>query len=243
MHPEICSIGPFVVYAYGVALVLAFLVSVNLACLEAKKQKVNPDFIFNLCFIVFVSGIVGARIFYVSYNLGYYLKNPQEIIMLSRGGMSWFGGFFFGLASGLFYLKLKRIEVYKILDLIVPFLALAQAIGRVGCFFNGCCFGRESSGGIYFPLHERVLIPTQIYSSFLLLFIFVLLRYLQGRPHRQGQIFYAYLFLYSIKRFFIEFLRADNNPVFLNLTLFQLICIPLFILSVFKLKAFLKHKA
>jgi len=235
MHPEICSIGPLVIYSYGVMLVLAFLIAVSLACREAKRQGIDPDFIFNINFIVFIFGIIGARIFFVVENLGYYLKDPLEIIMLSRGGMSWFGGLFLGLISGLIYLKMKRQVIYRILDLGVPFLVLAQSLGRLGCFFNGCCFGKESVYGVYFPVHGLVLIPTQLYSSFILLLIFIILRFLQLRPHRLGQVFYTYLFLYSIKRFFIEFFRADNKLIIFNLTLFQLISIAIFIIAVFKL--------
>ncbi|MFA5437169.1 MAG: prolipoprotein diacylglyceryl transferase [Candidatus Omnitrophota bacterium] len=235
MHPEICSIGPLVIYSYGAMLVLAFLIAVSLACREAKRQGIDPDFIFNLNFIVFIFGIIGARIFFVVENLGYYLKDPLEIIMLSRGGMSWFGGLFLGLISGLIYLKMKRQVIYRIMDLGVPFLVLAQSLGRLGCFFNGCCFGKESVYGVYFPVHGLVLIPTQLYSSFILLLIFIILRFLQLRPHRLGQVFYTYLFLYSIKRFFIEFFRADNKLIIFNLTLFQLISIAIFIIAVFKL--------
>jgi len=235
MYPEIYSIGPLVIYSYGAMLVLAFLVAVSLACGEAKRQGVDPDFIFNLNFIVFLSGIIGSRIFFVAENLNYYLKDPLEIIMLSRGGMSWFGGLFLGLISGLIYLKMKGQAIYRILDLVAPFLALAQSLGRLGCFFNGCCFGRESVYGVYFPVHGLVLIPTQLYSSFVLLLIFIILRFIQLRPHRLGQVFYAYLFLYSIKRFFIEFLRADNKLIIFGLTLFQLISIAIFIIAVLKL--------
>ena len=242
MHPEICSIGPLVVYSYGLMLVVAFFIAVTLSSEEAKKQGINPDFIFNLFFIAFISGIIGARIFYVIENLSYYLKSPLEIVMLSHGGMSWFGGLILGLASGVIYLRFKKEGIYKIFDLVVPFLALAQSLGRVGCFLNGCCFGKESIYGIYFPAQGLILIPTQLYSSFILLLIFVILRFLQGRLHKEGQVFYAYLCLYSIKRFFIEFLRADNKIILSNLTLFQIISIFIFAFSVFRLITIFRHK-
>jgi len=231
MHPEICKIGPIVIYSYGLMLVIAFFVAVTLASQEAKRHKISPDSIFNLLFISFIFGIIGARLFYVIENLGYYLKEPLEIVMLSHGGMSWFGGLILGSVSGIIYLKYKKISVYKTLDLIVPFLVLGQAIGRIGCFFNGCCYGKEF-----------VLIPTQIISSFLLLVIFIILRFLQSRSHKVGQIFYAYLFLYSIKRFLIEFWRADNKIIFSGLTLFQLISIIIFVFSAIKLAIILRRK-
>lgn len=243
MHPEICKIGPLTVYSYGLMLVIAFIVAVALAAQEAKRQEVNPDIIFNLTFISFIFGIIGARIFYVLENLGFYLKSPMEIIMLSRGGLSWFGGLILGTVSGIIYLKRKKISVYRTLDLIMPFVALAQALGRVGCFLNGCCFGKESIHGIYFPAYGVTLIPTQLYSSLALLLIFIALRFLQDHPHRTGQIFYAYLFLYSIKRFLIEFWRADNKIILFNLTLFQLISAAIFVFSVFKLIAISKNKS
>lgn len=231
MHPEICKIGPLVIYSYGFMLVVAFFVAVTLASQEAKRRGINPDLIFNLLFISFISGIIGARIFYVVENLGFYLKAPFEMIMLSHGGMSWFGGLILGVVSGIVYLKRKNMGIYKVVDLIIPFLALGQSIGRIGCFLNGCCFGKDT-----------LLIPAQIISSFLLLLIFVILRFLQERPHKAGQIFYLYLFLYSIKRFFIEFWRADNQIVFLNFTLFQLISVVIFIFSVVQLVIILKRK-
>jgi len=231
MYPEICKIGPFTIYSYGLMLAVAFAVSTALAVLEAKRQKINPDIIFNLVFISFISGIVGARIFYIAENIGYYIKSPLEIIMLQRGGLSWFGGLILAVSAGIAYLKNKNLPVYKTLDLIAPFVALAQAIGRIGCLLNGCCFGKES-----------LTIPLQVYSSLLLMLIFIVLRLLQDRPHRDGQIFFTYLLLYSAKRFFIEFWRADNEIVFLGLTLFQLISIAIFCLSILKLLAIIKPK-
>ncbi|MFH0913576.1 MAG: prolipoprotein diacylglyceryl transferase [Candidatus Omnitrophota bacterium] len=235
MHPIICQIGPFTIYSYGLTLVAAFLVSSALIILEAKREKINPETILNFCFIVFIWGIAGARLLYILENAGYYLKNPLEIIMLQHGGLSWFGGLTLGTFSGIVYLKKKNLAVYKILDLIVPFVALAQAVGRIGCLLNGCCFGKVSKFGIYFPAHNSLLIPTQIYSSLVLIFIFMILRFLQNRPHRASEIFFTYLLLYSLKRFFIEFWRFDNQIIFLGLTLFQVMSIVIFFLSFFKL--------
>jgi len=235
MHPEICKIGPLTIYSYGFMLVLAFFVSVALASRQARKSGIDGDFIFNFSFLVFICGILGARAFYVIENSGYYFQNPLEIFMLSRGGMSWFGGLFLGVAAGVFFLKRSKYKAYAVLDLLVPFVVLAQSLGRIGCFLNGCCFGKESLYGVYSPLQGAVLIPTQIYSSLALLIIFVILRFFQERKHRAGQIFYMYLFLYSVKRFIIEFFRADNKVFSSGLTLFQLLSLVIFIISSFML--------
>ena len=235
MHPIICNIGPLTVYSYGLMLVLAFALGTFLAVIEAKKEKIDPEIIFNFTFTGFVFGILGSRLFYVIENLGFYIREPLEIIMLQRGGLSWFGGLMLGAFSGIMYLKNKKQDVYKILDLIAPFIALAQAIGRIGCLLNGCCYGKSSPSGIYFSNQEAFLIPTQAYSSLLLIIIFIALRFFQDRPHKLGQIFFIYLLLYSVKRFFIEFWRADNPVIFAGLTLFQILSIVIFCISLVKL--------
>ena len=231
MFPEICKIGPFTIYSYGLALVAGFMVASFLACQQAKRLGMDSDMIFNMLFMAFVSGVAGARIFYVLDNFGYYTAHPVEIIMLQRGGLAWFGGLMLGTLSAVVYIKIKRKSIYRTLDLIVPFVALAQAIGRIGCLLNGCCFGKHADFGLYFSVHQEILIPTQLYSTLLLLVIYIILRLLQDSPHRDGQVFYVYLLLYALKRFFIEFLRADSPAVLLGLTLFQLLSIAVFFVS------------
>jgi phosphatidylglycerol:prolipoprotein diacylglycerol transferase len=239
MYPEICKIGHFTIYSFGTMLVLAFLVASTLARRRAKSQNINPDIIFNLLFFTFIVAILGARFLYILQNIGYYLKNPSQIIMLQHGGLSWFGGLVFGVIFDVLYLKKKKLAVYKIMDLVIPFVALGQAIGRIGCLLNGCCFGKSvSKFGLYFDYFtgEKIMrIPTQLYSSLLLLAIFIILRFLQERPHEEGEIFFTYLLLYCFKRFFIEFWRADSPRLILNLTLFQIISLVIFSLALVKL--------
>ncbi|MDD5506543.1 MAG: prolipoprotein diacylglyceryl transferase, partial [Candidatus Omnitrophica bacterium] len=92
MYPEICRLGPLTIYSYGLMLVIAFMVTTWLASAEAKKSGFSPDIIFNLNFTILICGIIGARIFYISYNLDYYSRHPLEMIMLQKGGLAWFGG-------------------------------------------------------------------------------------------------------------------------------------------------------
>lgn len=244
MHPEICKIGFFTVYSYGFLLVVAFMVSSILSSIEAKKETINPEVIFNLLFVGFIFGVIGARIFYVIQNFNYFFENPYEIIMLQHGGLSWFGGLILGVFSAILYIRSKKLSVYKVLDLVIPFVAMAQAIGRVGCLLNGCCYGKLSEKfGIYFEVHNLSLLPTQIYSSLLLILIYIVLRFLQDRPHRTGQIFFTYLLLYSLKRFFIEYLRNDNSVIFASLSLFQAASIMIFVIAVINLLLLRKGRA
>ncbi len=223
MLPEICHIGPFTVYSYGLMLVLAFFTAAFLAARQAQREKADAEKIFNLLFFVFISGIIGSRVFYVAINFPFYLRDPLEIIMLQHGGMAWFGGLIFGSAAGILFIKKNKMYLLKTLDLLAPFIALGQAIGRIGCLLNGCCFGKPAEFGL--------LIPTQLYSSLLLLLIFFILRFLQDRKHPAGEILYSYFFLYSLKRFYIEFLRNDSPRIFYGLTLFQLLSLALFFFS------------
>ncbi len=157
MCPIIYKIGFFTIYAYGFMLAAAFIISSALAGFQAKKQGVSADAVFNFLFIVFISGVIGARIFYIIENISYYFSNPLEIIMFNHGGLSWFGGLILGSISGILYLRKNKLDIYKTLDLIIPFVALGQAIGRIGCLLNGCCFGKESLHfGLYFSVYNHI---------------------------------------------------------------------------------------
>ena len=235
MFPEICHIGHFTVYSYGVMLVLAFFVSSYLASRQAVKANIDPDKIFNLFFYVFIVGIIGSRIFYVASCYPYYLKHPLEIVMLQHGGLAIFGGIIFGSIFALVFIRRNKMDTFITLDLLIPFIALGQGIGRIGCFLNGCCYGKASAFGIYFPALGKTLIPTQLYSSLLMFLIFFILRFMQGRKHLPGQIVYSYFFLYSVKRFFIEFFRNDNPRIFHGLTIFQLLSLAMFFFSLIML--------
>lgn len=199
-------------------LVLAFFVSSYLAVRQAKKTQIAPEKIFNLMFYVFISGIIGSRILYILINLPYYFKNPLEIIMLQHGGMAIFGGIISGFIFAWLFIRRNKMDLLATLDLLAPFIALGQAIGRIGCFLNGCCYGKDH-------------IPTQLYSSLLLFLIFLALRFMQERKPARGEILYFYLFFYSIKRFSIEFFRNDSPRIFAGLTIFQLLSLAMFFLS------------
>ena len=235
MYPLICKIGPLTIYSYGIMLIFAFLISTYLASKKAGAIAIEPEIIFNLSFIVLIFGIIGSRLLYVIFNVDYYIKSPLEIIKLWEGGLSWFGGFFLGSTAAIIYIRRNGLPIYKTLDLLIPFLALGQSIGRIGCLLNGCCYGRQVSWGLYFPVHDRVLIPTQLFSSLAMLFIFVILRIFQERTHRDGEILFTYLILYSIRRILIEIWRADNKLVIFGLTYFQIISIVILLLSIYKI--------
>lgn len=222
MYPILLKLGPITIYSYGFFLALAFFVASILAEKAAKKRGITPQFISNLCLLCLISGVIGARIFFITLNLSFFKENPREIIMLQHGGLVWYGGLISALISALIYIKIKKQPLLATLDLMAPYLALAQAIGRLGCFLNGCCYGK-------FLPKWHITYPTQIISSLTMFFAFLILRAWHTRNLKSGSIFLAYLAIYSGKRFFTEFLRGDSPAIFLGLTIFQIISIGIFI--------------
>lgn len=227
MKPVLYQCGLFTIYTYGVFVAIAFLVSTFLLVREARQRRLDENLIYNLSIVLLAGGIIFARLFYVVLNWDYFRDNLFEIIMLSHGGLVWFGGLTGAFAFGLIFMKIKRMPVLPALDFFAPYIALAQAIGRIGCFFNGCCYGRESEWGIYFPLHHQILFPSQLVDSLTLLVIFIVLRIFYAK-RREGEIFCFYVMLAALQRFSMEFFRGDSRPFYNGLSIFQWISLGLF---------------
>ena len=235
MHPILLKLGPFNIYSYGVMVAIGFSIAVWLAYNRAPKFGIDRDKITDLIILMLVSGILGARVVYLLLNFKYYGANPIEILNLSNGGLVWYGGFGAALLTSIWFTKRKKLDFWSISDLVIPYIALGQAFGRIGCYLNGCCYGIMAPDN--FLLGRRH--PTQLYSAVLLVIIFFILIGWQGRKRFNGEVFLGYCILYPCKRFFIEFLRADNPRIFLGLTISQLISAAALLtaLCVFKAKA------
>lgn len=210
---------------------LAFFAATFLLSKRAPAAGLKEDFFWNLSFWVLSGGILSGRLTYIILNFQFFLENPQEVFMLWHGGLVWYGGLLGGILCAILYVKLKRQNLAKVLDELAPFAALGQSIGRIGCLLNGCCYGRPASWGIFFPAHNEYLIPTQLFSSLDLLAIFVILRTLQEKAHRQGFVFVVYLLLQSFERFLIEFFRNDSSRAFFGLTIFQVMSAAIFLIT------------
>jgi len=233
MFPIICKLGPLTIYTFGLMLATAVLVCTFLLNLDAKKAGLKSEIIFDLTFWLAISGLLGARIFYIILNLPYFIDNPFDVIMIQNGGLAWQGGLIFAGAFGVIFVKKKGLNVPKILDLYAPYLALGQSIGRVGCFFNGCCYGKEVTWGLFFPVHQAHLHPTQLYSTIGLLIIFAILKCFQKTSCFKGEVFVIYLILASLLRFSVEFFRADHEALIFGLSIFQFICLGLILGAIY----------
>jgi phosphatidylglycerol:prolipoprotein diacylglycerol transferase len=237
MHPILFEFGPVKIYSYGLLVAAGFIAAALLAKAQARRQGMPAEKILNLCLCLVVSGILGARLLYILQNLDFYIEYPVQALMLYEGGLTFYGGLVLAVVCAIVFLKRERLPVFKTLDLVAPYLALAQGIGRIGCFLNGCCYGKpvDSDFAVYFPGEDIGRHPVQLYSSLNLLLIFIILRVFQarrtGKAQIPGRVLLLYFLLYSIARFLMEYLRGDNLPVFANLTLHQIISLGLFSVS------------
>ncbi|MCL5024132.1 MAG: prolipoprotein diacylglyceryl transferase [Nitrospirae bacterium] len=218
MHPVLLRIGPLTVHTYGVLVAAGFLLGLALAVKQAEKEGIPRERIIDIGFYVLLSAIVGSRLFFVAINGGYYLRNPLGIFRIWEGGLVFYGGLALAVPVALWYMRKHRLDFRSIADVFTPSLALGHAIGRLGCFSAGCCYGRPAhvSWAVTFldpeclartgvPLH-----PTQLYESLGEFVNFLILVSLRKHQSFKGQLFWSYLFLYSALRFADEFFRGDE---------------------------------
>ncbi|HIE44380.1 MAG TPA: prolipoprotein diacylglyceryl transferase [Candidatus Omnitrophica bacterium] len=241
MYPVLIKIGPFTLYSYGALLVVAFYLSILLARIESKKV-IDPQVVLDIALLVLFSGIVGGKLAYIIFHLPLYIKNPLDI-NLWRAGFIFHGGLFLSIVTTFLYTKKKNISFLYVADFLIPYVTLGQAIGRIGCFLNGCCYGKPTDlpWGMRFPLSSPAgyhygalpLHPTQLYSSLFLFVLFLFLRYLKLHQKFEGETFLFYFLLYSPFRFFMDFLRGDNlgTTMFRYLSPLQGVSAGIFIVS------------
>ena len=219
MYPILIEFGFFKIFTYGLLVATGFLVAILLASSRAEKEGLDSQKVLDLCFYVMVSALLGARLLYVIVEYRYFLDSPLEIFKFWKGGLVFYGGLILGVLISLWYLKRNQMPMWKTADLLAPSIALGQSIGRWGCFFAGCCYGKKTdvAWGITFtdpralaPL-EISLHPTQVYLSLNAVFIFIFLMWLSKRKVFDGQILWSYGILYSIGRFLIEYFRGDDR--------------------------------
>lgn len=232
MHPILFQIGPLTIYSYGAMLAVAVVACSFLLSRDAAKTGLNREIVYDLVFWVVLGGIIGARVFYICISWEYFSHDLLEMLMINRGGLAWQGGFFGGALAGVWFARRCRLSLRALLDLCAPYIALGQSIGRVGCFLNGCCFGKPWDHGIFFPTHQARLYPTQLYETAGLFLIFVVLKIAGRRSHQPGMVFVLYLWLAAIERFIVEFYRADHDTLWLGLSLFQYIALVVFVIGI-----------
>lgn len=246
----ILSFGPINIYWYGLFIVLGILAALAISLKLAKYYQIKSETLFDLSFWLIINGLIGARVYDVFLQLPYYLANPLAIIKVWEGGLAIHGAIVAGLITIYFFSRQQKISFWKITALFSPGLALAQAIGRWGNYFNQELFGLPTTlaWGIPINLVNRPLAyigndffhPTFIYESLGCFIIFILLGgftlYLIKKDKLKEYyfvwLFASYMILYSILRFSLEFIRLDITPIFFNLRLPQIVSLIIILVSI-----------
>ncbi len=239
MFPRLIQFGSFYIPTYGVLVALGFLAGLGITVRLARRAGLPAEKISNLAVYCAIAGILGAKLFMFLFDIGDYIRNPGQIFTLDtlQAAGVFHGGFIVAFLVALLYIRRQHLPAFPAMDAFAPGIALGQAIGRIGCFAAGCCWGKECDlpWAVHFRSDEaapvplgKPLHPVQLYESAADLLIFVILYRRYGRTHRPGQIIGLYLVLYSVARFIIEFFREHEQALVGPFSLTQWIALALF---------------
>lgn len=243
MYPVLLNIptpfGQIPVFSYGSMIALGFLLTYVYICRLATRRGIDDEHITDLYLVIIVTSILGARLNYVASNWREYAENPATIIRIWEGGMVYLGGFTGAMVGGLGYLWLRGLPFGPYYDMFSPAVPFACALGRVGCFLNGCCFGVECTlpWAMVFPKRTGAGLeprhPTQIYEMLMLLAIAAFMHWFYQRNRRPGLAMVMFCYLYAADRFIIEFFRAESTyeSYLFGLTLAQSTCVPIVLVT------------
>ena len=242
MYPEILRIGDFVVSSFGLMVAVSFFVGYWIASLEFKRKNLNEALLSNVLLACMIGGIGGAKIMYIMENVTFreFFNNPLTYI-LSRGGLTFYGGFIGATFLIWVISRRNKISFYKIMDAMSPSLAIGHAIGRMGCFLVGDDYGVKSDlpWAMAFPkglppTNDRVH-PTQLYEIILMGLIFVILWKIRIKNKPDGWLFSILLIIAGVERLLIEFIRNTTPSPIPGLSVAQLIAIVLIIAGIIKI--------
>ena len=244
-------LGPITVYTYGVLLAAAYLFGLQLAIVRAKKRGLDHARVLDLGIYIIISALVGAKLLLLATDFRSFTADPRELLTLARAGGVFYGGLILAVIVALLYIRRVGLPLWTTCDVFAPGIALGHVIGRFGCLFAGCCYGKPTTlpWGITFtdsfananvgtplgvPLH-----PTQVYEAGteLLILIALLATERRGRSWRPfpGRTFWLYIFFYAVSRFIIEFFRGDERGTILMFSTSQFISLLLAPLALFML--------
>jgi phosphatidylglycerol:prolipoprotein diacylglycerol transferase len=242
MHPVLFHLGAITIYSYGVLVAIGVILAVWVASSDAPRVGLSPVAIWNFGIYGILFALVTSKLWLILSEWSFYSANPREIFSAStlQSGGTFYGGLLGGLLWTLFYTRHEKMPLLPTLDVAAAPVALGHAIGRLGCFAAGCCFGkpttlpwavtftseaaaRISGTPLNIPLH-----PTQLYEAALEFLNFLFLYFVGRRWRFPGQSVGAYLALYGVERGLLEFLRDDPGRTLLfngSVSLMQIVSI------------------
>ena len=243
MYPRLLELGPITVYTYGVLLAAAYLLGLKLAMVRAQARSLDQTRVLDLGIYIIISALLGAKLLLLVTDWRTFTSSPGELLTLVRSGGVFYGGLIVAVAVSLWYIRRVGLPLWTTCDVFAPGIALGHVIGRLGCLFAGCCYGKPTDlpWGITFtdpfaaanvgtPLN-RPLHPTQLYEAGAEALILIILLATESRGRRfPGRTFWLYMLLYAISRFIVEVFRGDprgNVGIFSTSQFISLLLTPL----------------
>ncbi len=224
MYPRLFELGPITIYTYGVLLASAYLLGLKFATTRAKSRGLDAARVLDLGIYIIISALIGAKLLLLVTDFQTFRNDPRELLTLARSGGVFYGGLILAVTVALWHIRRVGLPLWTTCDVFAPGIALGHVVGRFGCFFAGCCYGRPTRmpWGITFtdpfaaanvgtPLNQA-LHPTQLYEAGaeLLILAFLLATERKGRPFA-GRTFWLYMLLYAVSRYIIEIFRGDER--------------------------------
>lgn len=224
MFPVLLRLGRFEIHSYGLLLALSFLVGIYWAMRRGEKRSIPKNTIMDLSLIIVIAAIIGSRLMYVVTHVDEFrgrwldIINPiQSTGEIGIAGLTMLGGVILALIAIIVFCKIRKIAIMKLCDVLAPSFGLGIFLTRIGCFLNGCCYGKpcDASWGVVFPLHSPAgslhqgvhLYPTQLYSAFYGLLITLIVVLLDRKQRFDGFLVSVFFMLYGLSRFTIDFFR------------------------------------
>ena len=216
------SIGPVALPAYGILLVIGMLIALWIVTRQARKAGLPSETITDLAVYAIIAGLIGAKVLLVIVEWAHYSRNPRDLLSLFQSGGVFYGGLLGAIPVAFWYARRPQLDGWKTADVLAPGVVVGQAVGRLGCFMAGCCYGKPAADlpwavtfrdvyanrNVGTPL-DTPLHPTQIYESLACFLILGILLWMSPRKRFHGQIVLAYVFLYAVARFIVEMYRGD----------------------------------
>jgi phosphatidylglycerol:prolipoprotein diacylglycerol transferase len=212
MHPVLVDLGGFPIRSFGVLMLIAFVVATWMAAGRAARYGLDRAQVVDLAFWVLIAGVLGARLLYIAQDLPYFLARPSKLLSLQFDGLTSFGGILGGALAAWGWARRRGVSMIAVLDVMgAPFL-VAHAIGRIGCFLNGCCYGHLSTGPLAVPMHGASGLhePAQLYDTLMTAVLAVLLVARERGGLASGQSGMLAIAFYGLSRFIYEFMRAGT---------------------------------
>jgi phosphatidylglycerol:prolipoprotein diacylglycerol transferase len=237
--PKLFHLGSFYLPTYGVLVALGFLIGLTITVRLARRSGLNPELVTNLAVYCALAGLLGAKILMILFDWHVFMSDPKLIFSLStlQAAGVFQGGLVLAFVTAFFYIRHTGLPWLQTLDAFAPGIAIGHAIGRIGCFAAGCCWGKECTLPWAVTFHnpeayaltgvplEQPLHPSQLYEMFTEAALFSFLYWRFGREHAPGKIMGIYLVLSSAARFLIEFTRFHEQGLYFGLSLTQWIAI------------------